>query len=120
VSRLSPGEARGLFPPLHPELSAVHIEGGARVDGRLLAAALRRAAERRGARVHAGAAASGLLHSGGRVTGVRVGAEVITADAVVAGAWAPALLVPVEIALAVSPQRGQISHPRLEGVATGR
>ena len=43
VSRLSPGEARGLFPPLHPDLAAVHIEGGARVDGRLLAAALRRA-----------------------------------------------------------------------------
>jgi D-amino-acid dehydrogenase len=121
VSRLSPGEARALFPPLHPDLAAVHVEGGARVDGRLLAAALRRAAERRGARVHAGAAVTGLLRGGGRVTGVRVGAEAIAADAVVvaAGAWAPALLEPVGIALAVSPQRGQISHLRLEGAATG-
>jgi D-amino-acid dehydrogenase len=120
VSRLSPAEARRLFPPLHPDLAAVRVGGGARVDGRLLADALRRAAERRGARVHAGAA-SGLLGGGGRVTGVRVGAEAVAADAVVvaAGAWAPALLEPVGIALAVSPQRGQISHLRLEGAATG-
>ena len=120
VSRLSPAEARRLFPPLHPDLAAVRVGGGARVDGRLLADALRRAAERRGARVHAGAA-SGLLGGGGRVTGVRVGAEAVATDAVVvaAGAWAPALLEPVGIALAVSPQRGQISHLRLEGAATG-
>lgn len=120
VSRLSPAEARRLFPPLHPDLAAVRVGGGARVDGRLLADALRRAAERRGARVHAGAV-SGLLGGGGRVTGVRVGAEAVAADAVVvaAGAWAPALLEPVGIALAVSPQRGQISHLRLEGAATG-
>ncbi len=120
VSRLSPAEARRLFPPLHPELAAVRVGGGARVDGRLLADALRRVAERRGARVHVGAA-SGLLGGGGRVTGVRVGAEAVAADAVViaAGAWAPALLEPVGIALAVSPQRGQISHLRLEGAATG-
>ena len=120
VSRLSPAEARRLFPPLHPDLAAVRVGGGARVDGRLLADTLRRAAERSGARVHAGAA-SGLLGGGGRVTGVRVGAEAVAADAVVvaAGAWAPALLEPVGIALAVSPQRGQISHLRLEGAATG-
>ena len=121
VSRLSPAEARGLFPPLHPDLAAVRVGGGARVDGRLLAATLRRVAKRRGARVHAGAAVAGLLHSGGRVAGVRVGAEAIAADVVIvaAGAWAPALLEPVGIALAVSPQRGQISHLRLEGAATG-
>ena len=120
VSRLSPAEARRLFPPLHSDLAAVRVGGGARVDGRLLADALRRVAERSGARVHAGAA-SGLLGGGGRVTGVRVGAEAVAADAVVvaAGAWAPALLEPVGIALAVSPQRGQISHLRLEGAATG-
>ncbi|WP_135465830.1 NAD(P)/FAD-dependent oxidoreductase [Crenalkalicoccus roseus] len=119
VSRLSPAEARALFPPLHPTLGAVHVSGGARVDGRLLAAALRRAAERRGVRFLDGAA--GLLAEGGRVRGIRVGAETLAADRVVvaAGAWAPALLGPLGVALSVAPQRGQITHLRLEGVETG-
>src|SRR5215213_5368461 len=118
VARLSPAQARALFPPLRPDLGAVHVAGGARVDGRLLAAALRRAAERRGARFHGGAA--GLLARGGRVTGIRLGSEEIGADRVVvaAGAWAPELLQPLGGALAVAPQRGQITHLRLEGVDT--
>jgi len=48
VSRLDSRQAQALFPPLHPELEAVHVSGGARVDGRLLAAALCRAMERQG------------------------------------------------------------------------
>jgi D-amino-acid dehydrogenase len=118
VTRLSPGEARALFPPLHPDLAAVHVSGAARVDGRLLAAALRRAAERRGARFHTGV--TGLLVRDGRVTGIRTDAEEIAADCVVvaAGAWAPEVLKPVGISLAVVPQCGQITHLRLEGVDT--
>jgi D-amino-acid dehydrogenase len=119
VTRLSPTDARKLFPPLHPGLAAVHVSGGARVDGRLLADALRRAAERRGARFRTGAA--GLLTRDRRVTGMRVGSETIEADRVVvaAGVWAPELLEPVGVPLAVAPQRGQITHLRLEGVDTG-
>ncbi len=119
VARLSPADARRLFPPLHPDLAAVRIAGGARMDGRLLTSALRHAAERRGARVLAGTAE--LLADGGRVVGVRVGAERVAAGGVVlaAGAWAPALLAPLGIALAVVPQRGQITHLRLESVETG-
>ena len=119
VSRLSPAEARRLFPPLRVDLAAVHIGGGARVDGRLLAAALRRATERRGGRFQPGTAE--LLAEGARVTGARVGAETVAADCVVlaAGAWAPALLAPLGLTLAVAPQRGQITHLRLEGVETG-
>jgi len=118
VARLSPAQARALFPPLRPDLGAVHVAGGARVDGRLLAAALRRAAERRGTRFHGGAA--GLLARDGRVTGIRLGSEEIGADRVVvaAGAWAPELLQPFGVPLAVAPQRGQITHLRLEGVDT--
>lgn len=118
LSRLTPAEARALFPPLRPDLAALRIGGGARVDGRALAAALRRAAVRRGTRCLDGAAR--LLAEGGRVTGLRVGAETIAADAVVvaAGAWAPALLAPLGVALAVAPQRGQIAHLRLEGART--
>jgi D-amino-acid dehydrogenase len=37
---------------------------------------------------------------------------------VTAGAWAPALLAPAGIRLAVSPQRGQIIHLRLPGTDT--
>lgn len=120
VTRLSPAEARRLFPPLHPELAAVLVAGGARVDGRLLAEALRRAAERRGVRFLAGPAAL-LPARDGRVAGMRVGSETIGADCVVAaaGAWAPELLEPLGISLAVAPQRGQITHLRLEGVDTG-
>jgi glycine/D-amino acid oxidase-like deaminating enzyme len=119
VARLSPAEARGLFPPLHPAFAAVHVSGGARVDGRLLADALRRAAERRGVSFRAGRAA--LLRRGGRVAGMHVGSDAIEADRVVvaAGAWAPELLAPLGVPLAVAPQRGQIVHLRLEGVDTG-
>jgi len=52
---------------------------------------------------------------------MRVGAEAVEADCVVvaAGAWAPELLVPLGVPLAVAPQRGQICHLRLEGADTG-
>jgi D-amino-acid dehydrogenase len=118
VTRLSPAEARALFPPLRPDRAAVHVSGGARVDGRLLAAALRRAAEARGAYFHTGTA--GLLARDGRVTGIRIDAEEIAADCVVvaAGAWAPEVLKPVGVSLAVAPQRGQITHLHLEGIDT--
>ena len=51
---------------------------------------------------------------------MRAGGERIEADAVVvaAGAWAPALLAPVGVPLAVEPQRGQITHLHLDGVDT--
>jgi D-amino-acid dehydrogenase len=118
VTRLSPAEARALFPPLRPDLGAVHVSGGARVDGRRLAAALRRAAGRRGTRFRAGRAEPAVHDS--RVTGIQLGSEVIEADCVVvtAGAWAQEVLKPLGIALPVVPQRGQITHLRLEGVDT--
>ncbi|MGH7155617.1 MAG: NAD(P)/FAD-dependent oxidoreductase, partial [Acetobacteraceae bacterium] len=50
ISVLDPAQAQAAFPPLHPALGAVHVAGGARVDGRRLAASLVRAAVRHGAR----------------------------------------------------------------------
>ncbi len=119
VSRLSPQQARALFPPLHPALAAVHVSGGARVDGRLLAAALCRGLERQGGQVRQGRAE--LLTDGARVVGVRVDGEPVAADCVVlaSGAWAPAMLAPLGLALAVAPQRGQITHLHLDGAETG-
>jgi D-amino-acid dehydrogenase len=123
ISRLTPREARSLFPPLRAELGAVHVAGGARVDGRRLAAALVRAAQHhgaevRGAEVRDGAAA--LIASGDRVEGVVLGGERLAADRVIvaAGAWAPALLRPLGLEQPIRPQRGQIVHLRVAGQQT--
>jgi D-amino-acid dehydrogenase len=115
VTRLSEREARATFPPLGEGLGGVHVAGGARVDGRRLAAALLRAA---GSTVVRGLAA--LAVEAGRVAGVDVGGERVAADRVIvtAGAWADAVLRPVGVGLPVEPQRGQIVHLRLEGVET--
>jgi D-amino-acid dehydrogenase len=119
VGRVSPREAQSLFPPLHPDLAGVHIAGGARVDGRRLAAALLRAAQHHGAAIEQGEAR--LIESHGRLTGVDLGSRRIEADQVVlaAGAWAAALLRPLGLHLPIEPQRGQILHLRLSGQDTG-
>ncbi|HEX5405389.1 MAG TPA: FAD-dependent oxidoreductase [Pseudonocardiaceae bacterium] len=118
VSVLSGESARDLFPPLRGDLAAVHISGGARVDGRRLRAALREAAVRQGAKVLSGTAR--LIAAGSRITGVDVDGSRIDADTVVvaAGAWSPAVLDPIGVRIAVAPQRGQIVHLGLSGVDT--
>src|SRR5207248_3204760 len=85
-----------------------------------LAAALLQAAQRHGAALQRGAAA--LVVADGRVRGVRLADATLEADVVVAaaGAWAPALLAPLGVALPVEPQRGQITHLRLPGIDTSR
>ena len=120
IERLSPVDARALFPPLRPDRPALFVSGGARVDGRRVAAALQRAAAKRGARLVNGSAE--LILRGNRALGVRVDGESIEADAVVvaAGAWAPKALEPAGVQLAVAPQRGQIVHLRLPGTDTAR
>ncbi|WP_203922381.1 NAD(P)/FAD-dependent oxidoreductase [Rugosimonospora africana] len=144
VHRLDPVRARALFPPLAEHLSAVHITGGARVDGRRLRAGLLDGARRHGALARQGDAE--LVVEGGAVTGVRVtgehaggesgsdepgsdahvggehgSGETIAADIVVAaaGAWTNAVLAPLGLRVPVEPQRGQIVHLRLPGVDTG-
>ena len=51
---------------------------------------------------------------------MRVGGEVLEADKIViaAGAWSAELVAPLGVTLAVAPQRAQISHLGLPGVAT--
>ena len=118
VGRLTPHEAKALFPPLHAGLSGLHVSGGARVDGRLLAASLLRAAEHHGATV-----ARGLVElispCGDRVPGVSLDDRSIMADVVVvtAGAWAPPAATAWDQS-ADSAQRGQIVHLRLPGQDT--
>jgi D-amino-acid dehydrogenase len=119
ITSLSSTEARTLFPPLRQDLAGVYVAGGARVDGRRLAAALLRAAESLGAAIVQGHAVVAV--AAGRVIGVDVvGGEHIPADRVIvaAGAWADQVLRTMGLSLAVEPQRGQIVHLRLEGVET--
>jgi D-amino-acid dehydrogenase len=142
ITRLSASQAQAVFPPLHSGFGGVHIAGGARVDGRCLAAALLRAAEACGATVLHGHAA--LAVEAGRIAGVdlarferrahgpadrgaperiptgRIPTERIQADRVVvtAGAWADRVLGPMRPGVRVEPQRGQIVHLRLEGAET--
>lgn len=118
VTRLTAAEARALFPAM-AERAALHVSGGARVDGRRLCAALHRAIAHRGGTVRNGEAT--LLAERGAVRGALLnGSERVEGDAVIlaAGAWAAPLLAPLGIALPVAPQRGQIMHLRLEDTAT--
>lgn len=118
ISRIQPGAARELFPPLGEHLEALHVEGGARVDGRRMRAALCVAAEAHGAQRMVASAT--LNMEGGRATGVLVEGRLLGADLVIAapGAWAVDFLAPIDLRLKVTPQRGQILHFRREGVAT--
>lgn len=98
-------DARELFPVLSAGVPAVYISGAARVDGRLMRAALLDAALRSGAVVRSGRAA--VVDS----RTVSVDGDMVSADVIVvaAGAWCPELVPAVR----VSPQRGQIMHLRL-------
>ena len=115
VTQLSAAEAQAMFPPLRRGLGGVFVSGGARVDGRLLAAALLRAAGSHGAKVMQGHAA--LIEQAGRVVGVEVSGQRIPAERVIvtAGAWTDPVLRPLAADLSVKPQRGQIVHLQLEG-----
>jgi D-amino-acid dehydrogenase len=120
VYEVSSEQARHMFPVLRPDVSAVYIGGAARVDGRLLAAALARVAVRQGAVVKPGEAQ--LVCRRGRVAGVLVAGELVEGDAVVAaaGAWTASLLQAVGVTIRVEAQRGQIMHILLGSVDTSR
>ena len=117
---ITPERAQTLFPPLGPVRGALHAARGARVDGRLLVAALRRAALARGLTVTA-AGVDRLIMRAGDVEGVALGAEVIAAGQVViaAGAWSEAFAAGLGVRIPVAPQRGQIIHLQLPGAETG-
>lgn len=113
VERLDARQARALFPPLAPDLEAVHVSGGALVDGQRLRAGLLTAAQRLGVDVvHASGRLSASSSGSWRVhtsTG-EIGADVVV---VAAGAWSNSVLEPLGCRLAVAPQRGQLVHLRL-------
>jgi glycine/D-amino acid oxidase-like deaminating enzyme len=119
-AEITPERAQTLFPPLGPVRGAIHATRGARVDGRLLVGALRRAALARGLILRTGSV-DRLITGAGGVQGVALGAEVIAGGQVViaAGAWSQAFAAELGVRIPVAPQRGQIIHLRLSGVETG-
>lgn len=120
VRRLTPAEAREKFPPLREDLEAIYISGGARVDARLLAAAMIRASVAMGATFRNDHVS--LRSQDGRAQCVGSNGEVIEADEIIVtcGAWAAQILDPLGMKHPVQPQKGQIVHLGLPGVATAK
>jgi len=120
ISRINASEARGLFPALMHVRSALHVSGSARMDGRLMRAALQRAASAHGATIIEGDAR--LVLDGERVTHVEVNGERHAAGAVIiaGGAWSHSLGTALGGELPTYPQRGQILHLDMPHVDTSR
>ena len=120
IRHLTPAEAHALFPPLREDLDAIHIPGAARVDARLLSAAMVRAAVAMGAKLRSDYVTLKLDGDRARCldsNGLTIEAEEII---VTAGAWASQILRPLGLSHPVVPQKGQIIHLRLPGVATAK
>ena len=120
LTRVSPAGAREMFPPLRDGLHGLAISGGARVDGRLLAATLLRAAVAEGATIRQDSAR--LRRENDRVFCVDGEGNIIDADEIIvtAGAWAPQILSPIGIDHPITLRRGQITHLGLNGTDTRR
>jgi len=114
VSEVAPPEATRLFPPLGPVRRALHNPAAARIDGRLINAALLEGALRRGLRRLDGTATA-LMVSGDRVRGIDSDAGAVScgAVAVAGGAWSPALGGQLGVTIPVTPAKGQIVHVQL-------
>jgi len=118
IEHLSAIAARTKFPPLREGQEAIFIPGAARVDARLLCAALLRRAQAMGAILIEDRASLGLRN--GRVvcrTGEGIERE---ADEIIvtAGSWAAQILQNLGLNHPVAPQKGQIVHLRLPGTKT--
>ncbi len=138
VVEVSAGEAREMFPPLGSVLRAMYFRKAARVDGRLMSAALLGAATARGLEVRRGSVERlvaspppGPLpdsQGGGEgrhdierhVSGVVADGEMISAGRVViaGGAWSRAFGEQFGVEIPIEPLRGQIIHLGLPGVDT--
>lgn len=119
IRQLTVEETAKRFPPLGETFEAVHVSGGARVNGRALRDALITGAKKYGAHVVEGSAEL-IFSEELEVTGVKVGDKQYNADVVLvtAGAWAAELLKPLGILLQVSGQKAQIVHLQLEDTET--
>lgn len=118
VEHLNSAAARAKFPPLREGMEAIFIPGAARVDARLLAAAMLRAAVSLGAKVRQDRVTLSLRE--GKPVCIASNGTFLEADenVVTAGAWASQILDAIDLSHPVEPQKGQIIHLRLPGVQT--
>jgi D-amino-acid dehydrogenase len=109
ATEITPDEAHSMVPVLGTVIRALHHPRAARVDGRVMCAALRRGAEQHGVQVRPGSVDE--VRAGAAAT-VVVDRDAITADALViaGGAWTPQLGEQLGVALPIGPLRGQIAH----------
>jgi D-amino-acid dehydrogenase len=119
VVEISPADAAAKFPPLAAVTRALWNPDAARVDGRRFTAALRRAALRRGL-AEVDATADRIELAGGRAVGINASGATLACGAVVVagGAWTPALVDPLGVAVPVGPERGQLVHLHAPGLDT--
>lgn len=115
---ISSEEARSRFSALADVRGAIFYRAAARVDGRLLTAALRRAAEAGGLTVRE-TGVDALRMDNDTVTGVVTDAGAVSAAGVViaGGAWSHAFGLQLGVQIPVEPQRGQIIHLGLPDTA---
>jgi D-amino-acid dehydrogenase len=118
ISVLDGKGAKEAFPTLADIPGALHMSEGARVDGRLMRDALRRASLSRGVTEVVGSAEIGRQND--KVTTVQVGSDSYGIDAVLiaGGAWTPELGAALGAQIPVTPQRGQILHFAVPDVDT--
>lgn len=115
-AEISPEAARERFPALAEVERAAYYDDAARVDGKLLTAALRRAGKHHGLEIR-NADAEELVVEDGAIAGVATDHGTVEADAAVVagGAWSPAFGDQLGVEIPVEPKRGQIAHLDLAG-----
>ncbi|RWZ60191.1 FAD-binding oxidoreductase [Halobacillus fulvus] len=113
ISRLSPKDTKELFPILAEQYRAVHISGGARVNGAALNQALLNASVKMGAEYVEGDAS--LCMEGDRVVGIKLEQQTLYSDTVIAanGAWGNGLFSPIGLSPVISFEKAQIVHLEL-------
>jgi D-amino-acid dehydrogenase len=116
---ISAEDARALFPALANVRRALYYRNAARVDGRLLTAALHRAGIARGLVVQP-ASVDRLVIEAGAVVGVSAEGNTYAAGsvAIAGGAWSPRFAEQLGVQIPVEPMRGQIIHLGLPGAET--
>jgi len=109
ATEISGDAARSMVPVLGTVVRALHHPRAARVDGRMMCAALRRGAEQHGVELRAGSVDE--VRAGLPAT-VIIDGESIRAETVViaGGAWTRRLGHQLGVQLPVGPVRGQIAH----------
>jgi D-amino-acid dehydrogenase len=114
LAEVTPDEACLLFPPLGPVRRALHNPVAARVDGRLMTAAVLHGAERRGLR-RLPTTVTGLRLGPGGAVGLDCGGATVScgALAIAGGAWSPAFERQLGVSIPVQPVKGQIIHMEL-------